>query len=355
MSLDDIQKRGREIKVQAAAISYHIMTVFIIFQFAFLFLFAAIVTNSSATIGPIAVRLPLILILSVISIIIVSYLWLLLSKPQFIAVVMKGGGSKTIFRKLKYVHIWRPPRSFLARALARQTFVMLQTLVPFLVISGLFFTAVLWTTIILEWNLNQLTNDAVNLAAGLTYSFSLAVFLWLIFRLYGDYVHYCSSTTEPQLKDLINVAYGILPKRVRVRDSCRLILCFEFNEKFVNIPRNKEKTAEELDEYVEVELQAAGLTVDGDKQVRLCETSPLPTVVWDCYFPTAGNRTINLVISRVKLRDNLRGAIKEVVFTQDYGIKVDDLLRISWQPVLLIILSIVTMIATLSNAFGVTH
>jgi len=140
-----------------------------------------------------------------------------------------------------------------------------------------------------------------------------------------------------------------------VRDSCRLILCFEFNEKFVNRPRNKEKTAEELDEYVEVELQAAGLTVDGDKQVRLCETSPLPTVVWDCYFPTAGNRTINLVISRVKLRDNLRGAIKEVVFTQDYGIKVDDLLRISWQPVLLIILSIVTMIATLSNAFGVTH
>jgi hypothetical protein len=54
-----------------------------------------------------------------------------------------------------------------------------------------------------------------------------------------------------------------------------------------------------LEQFLEIELLAAGLTVDGGKKQRQPLTSqPLP-YCWNCYFPNSGNHRLSLILRLV--------------------------------------------------------
>lgn len=54
-----------------------------------------------------------------------------------------------------------------------------------------------------------------------------------------------------------------------------------------------------LEQFLEIELLAAGLTVDGEKKQRQPLTSqPLP-YCWNCYFPNSGDHRLSLIIRLV--------------------------------------------------------
>lgn len=64
----------------------------------------------------------------------------------------------------------------------------------------------------------------------------------------------------------------------------------------IDLSNADSKTAAQSDaKYMEIELQAAGLNVNGDFKQRQPLTSSIATYLWNCNFANAGNHVINLV------------------------------------------------------------
>jgi hypothetical protein len=139
---------------------------------------------------------------------------------------------------------------------------------------------------------------------------------------------------EEHLRGFIEEGVGILPKRVRVGNSLSVSLDLTLSKDFVSTDHLCKSS-----DYLETELQAVELKVDGEKRVRICETSPLRIAGWNCSFPTSGTHTMNLLINVVK-RDNSR----HLVFMQNHTVKVDSLLSISWAPILALITPILATV-----------
>ena len=89
-------------------------------------------------------------------------------------------------------------------------------------------------------------------------------------------------------------------------------------------------------DYLEAELQAPGLNVDGEKRRRIFEASPLPIISWTCHFPTSGIQAITLMLHVVK-SDNSR----HLIFMQRRDIEVDSLMNIAWMPILAVVVPII--------------
>ena len=51
-----------------------------------------------------------------------------------------------------------------------------------------------------------------------------------------------------------------------------------------------------LEQFLEIQLLAAGLIVDGDKIQRQSLTLPTLSYNWNCYSPNSGDHVINLII-----------------------------------------------------------
>jgi hypothetical protein len=159
-----------------------------------------------------------------------------------------------------------------------------------------------------------------------------------------------ASVEEPLLYRFVKSGLGIFPKKVALGSSQNIILRFAFSDKCGT--HSNPVPAGSCNEYVEAELQAAALKVDGDKKLRLYDTSPLPVSLWNCQFPESGTQIVNLIISEVNSATDTRS----VVFTFEHTIKIKGALIASVQPVVAITLSIVTLWASASSVLsGVLH
>ena len=151
-----------------------------------------------------------------------------------------------------------------------------------------------------------------------------------------------------QLRGLIEEAMWILPSRVRAGDSHSISLYVKLCDDFVSRACSG-KCSYESSDYIEAELQAIELKVDADKkQLRICETSPIPITTWNCGFPAPGWHTINVMINVVKQIDNT----KDTVFVQQHDVKVESLANVSVAPV---IIGIAPLLITLAQTFLRSH
>lgn len=157
---------------------------------------------------------------------------------------------------------------------------------------------------------------------------SLIVLLYLLYSIKVEQENVSTFAEGEHLRGFIEEGVGILPKRVRAGHSYHISFDLTPSKGFVKRASHVEDHYASS-EYLEAELQAPGLTVDGEKQSRVHETSPLPVITWTCYFSASGIQTINLLIRVIK-PDNSR----HLVFRQHHTVKVDNLLNISWAPML---------------------
>lgn len=129
-----------------------------------------------------------------------------------------------------------------------------------------------------------------------------------------------------------------LPKRVRKGHSHHIVLDLTLSKGFMKRASHVEDNYTS-DEYLETELQAPGLTVDGERLSRIHQTSPLPVITWTCLFSASGIQTINLLIRVIK-PDNSR----HLVFRQHHTVEVDNILNISCGAIVMLIAPILAVV-----------
>jgi len=160
---------------------------------------------------------------------------------------------------------------------------------------------------------------------------SLVVLLYLLYSINVEQRKVSTFAEGGHLRGFIEKGVGILPKRVRTGHSYHMVLDLTPSEGFMKRASHVEDHHASR-EYLETELQAPGLTVDGEKLLTFQETSPLPVITWTCHFRESGIQTISLLIRVIKL-DNSR----HLVFRQHHTVVVDNLLNISWAPIAILI------------------
>ncbi|HXY88581.1 MAG TPA: hypothetical protein VEG44_09080 [Candidatus Acidoferrales bacterium] len=174
------------------------------------------------------------------------------------------------------------------------------------------------------------------------YTLFLASFSVLLYLTYHIYVRYRTPFTvveEKHLHGIVEEGIVILPKKVREGESHHIFLNLTLSKDFI-------KRASHIDdryrsnEYLEAELQAPGLIVDGEKRIRIFEDAPLPIISWTCHFPTIGIQKIAIMINLVKSDHSRR-----LIFMQRRDIKVDSLMNIAWMPALAVVTPVLIAIA----------
>lgn len=189
-----------------------------------------------------------------------------------------------------------------------------------------------WSDIALGFgSTNILINEAMFVSSRLALAVILTVILYLIYHYnakFRDFYIYLTSKNEP---DQIVKAEGLLPKRVHKGDAQSIFLDLTRSElcqgggSALDIGSNH-------NDLLEVEIQAAGLQIDGDKRVVACETSSLSTSTWNCSFPNAGTQAINLLISLTQAPNH-----RDIIFAYKHDIRVDNFLSESWKPLIAIL------------------
>ncbi|MGZ7167855.1 MAG: hypothetical protein ACXVIP_05605 [Halobacteriota archaeon] len=145
-------------------------------------------------------------------------------------------------------------------------------------------------------------------------SFDSFVFLILVSFLLGHRVlraaqFHVDEISAPLLQQRsVTDGVAILPRSVRVGQSCNVMIDFDLSKYACdNAATNRGECCRQL----EMELQAAGITVDGEKKLQPCTDSPLPVGIWNCYFPSRGHHTVNVLLREVRSPRNVSGSMPD--------------------------------------------
>jgi hypothetical protein len=186
---------------------------------------------------------------------------------------------------------------------------------------------------------NVIIDELMFISSRLALLVILTVILYLFYHYNAKFRDFYIYLASRDLRNLIKYAEGLLPKRVHIGDAQSI---------FLDLTRSELCTEGAIDgpprpsDHLEVEVQAAGLKVDGDKRVIACETSLLSTSTWNCSFPTAGTQAINLLIA-VRQPPNDR----DIIFAYKHDVRVDNFLSESWKPLIAIFTPILPVLISL--------
>jgi hypothetical protein len=149
-----------------------------------------------------------------------------------------------------------------------------------------------------------------------------------------------------RLPPYITQAVCILPEKGRVGNTRPLLLDFDFSENY------KSPCEDPAAKHLEVELQAAGLKVDGERRVKLCPSSSLSSSIWSCCLSSTGEHEISLIVRVVSPQTELSQETKDVIFHVEHTIHVKGLLSASWGPLLTITLAALSTVAAFVQALA---
>ncbi|MGA7470197.1 MAG: hypothetical protein WBW25_05145 [Halobacteriota archaeon] len=139
----------------------------------------------------------------------------------------------------------------------------------------------------------------------------------------------------PRLNGLIQEVLGILPRKVNVGETHNIEMEFYL------------KAPIESQERYEAEPRAAGVTVDGNRQISISPSSAVPTCIWSCFFQNSGIQTFNVSLSQIK-----GGDTKNFIFTHPHDVKVESKVSASLQSVLAIVVSLLSAVAAFIHLFA---
>lgn len=106
--------------------------------------------------------------------------------------------------------------------------------------------------------------------ASAVFLISCVVFFLTLLDIQRKSDRFFKSVVEENLRPYVASAVGLLRIQTRVGDTHNVVLDFDFSDTFTDYCAQSQ-----VNRHLEVELQAAGLQVDGEKRVRLCPSSPL--------------------------------------------------------------------------------
>jgi hypothetical protein len=163
---------------------------------------------------------------------------------------------------------------------------------------------------------------------------SFIILFYLTYRINAGYRKPRAFVEEEHLGGFVDEGVVILPTEVREGESHSISLDLTLSKDFTSCDYLCKSN-----DYLEAELQAPGLNVDGEKRLRIFETSCLSIISWTCHFPTSGVQTITLMIRVVKSNNS-----RHVIFMQRRNIKVNSLMNISWLPMAMIMAPILAAV-----------
>lgn len=174
----------------------------------------------------------------------------------------------------------------------------------------------------------------LTLGTNILFLVSFILLFYFAYHINAEYGKFYTFAKEEHLQGFIEEGVGILPKSVHIGDSHSISLDLKLSEDFTSCD-NLCKSSD----YLEAELQAVGLLFDGEKRLRISETSPLPVTTWNCRFAESGTHTINLMLYLVKPPRS-----RDLIFTQVYHVKVRSFLGVSLAPVLALVVPILAAV-----------
>jgi VIT1/CCC1 family predicted Fe2+/Mn2+ transporter len=287
--------------------------------------------------------------LSAIFVIGTAPMWQILSKPKYDVVTISSEAQRD--RLLNYHKSWFQKKwkksihegDWQTTLIRRISIYFTKDL--FMWLGGVFFIAawVLSVIILIIMKYEQMTSIFFVL-----FSLSILAFSLLGLRTGLDYsLSRRLVNVKLPLWGLFSWGICIIPTKLRAGDSHSVLIGFERVKDF------KEKLDELLSltkatpaPHLEAELQAKGAEVNKDiKNRRLCMDSETATALWNCNFPNRGRHEIDVILSVVHPSSDT----EEMIFAYKHTVKVEGLLIATWQPVLTIMLSVLTAVIGISR------
>jgi hypothetical protein len=133
----------------------------------------------------------------------------------------------------------------------------------------------------------------------------------------------------PALHGLFDASIGVLPTKVRAGESHSVMMDFNIAAAGDMMSSTGDPPTFNADlprAHYEVELQAAGATVDGEKRCAILDAPATLKGIWSCSFPTVGTQRLHLLLHSVRsarartARDTL---IREPIFAYTHAVHVD--------------------------------
>jgi hypothetical protein len=188
-----------------------------------------------------------------------------------------------------------------------------------------------------------LTNTALNQISIL--GVILLVISYIAFLSLGRraaaYLHEPSiwSTRLDVLKH-VDYIFGMFPIRIRAGDSRQVLLRFFREDPACTIGGS---------EYLEAEIQAAGVDISSEKKLRLPDCFTSQKILWSCLFAHMGKHTVTLSLNRVEPDKST----KDIVYATDFTTEVVSPFRASLQAAATVVISAASALAALLTALHI--
>lgn len=161
------------------------------------------------------------------------------------------------------------------------------------------------------------------------------------------------AVEEQELHGLLKQSIGVLPSKVRAGEAHSVFMDFNVSAASEETITSADNTISEADSqrpYYEIELQAAGATVDGEKQCAIFDSPTTYKRIWNCSFPNAGIQVLHLLFNEVRPvhRQNAAHAlVREPLLTFVHNIRVGGRFTASPDNAVSMIGVIVTVVSVL--------
>ncbi|MGZ4852499.1 MAG: hypothetical protein ACXV3D_04845, partial [Halobacteriota archaeon] len=147
-------------------------------------------------------------------------------------------------------------------------------------------------------------------------------------------------STRQDILNYVDYLFGMFPIRIRTGDSRQVQLRFFRVHPACSIKHR---------EYLEAEIQAAGVEVSGEKKLRLPDCFTTQNILWSCRFPHTGKHTVTLSLNKVEPKKST----KDVVYATDFTTEVVSPFRASMQTGATVVISAMSALAALSTALHI--
>jgi hypothetical protein len=195
----------------------------------------------------------------------------------------------------------------------------------------------------------------------LTVSFSMLMLSALVCFLVGYWVLTRSGVAaialdEPALHGLLDASVGVLPTKVRAGEAHSVLMDFNIAAASGGATSSAGDApafdAGSPRAHYDVELQAAGAAVDGEKRCTLFDVPATLKGIWSCSFPNAGTQALHILLHAVRAaRAQTEGDAfnREPIFAYTHDVRVDGRFTASTDNVVSMIGIILTGISVLTT------
>lgn len=182
--------------------------------------------------------------------------------------------------------------------------------------------------------------NQISIIGVVLFIFSYLAFLSLGRRAAG-YLHEPSIwSTRLDILNHVDYIFGMFPIRIRAGDSRLVQLRFFRDNPACSIDKS---------EYLEAEIQAAGVEISSEKKLRLPDCFTTQKILWSCRFAHTGKHTVTLSLNKVEPAKST----KDIVYATDFTTEVVSPRRASLQVVATAVISAMSALAALFAALHI--